>query len=120
MNNIEKAKALINTFVTGDTEMAKSLLKEGYIQHNLAYGTGAEAFCGSVSYLGSAPIKTTVNTIRAFEDGDKVILHTIYNFAGAGEQVAFDVFRFEDGLIAEHWDNLASFNTCKSKWTYTS
>ena len=108
MNNIEKAKALINTFVTGDTEMAKSLLKEGYIQHNLAYGTGAEAFCGSVSYLGSAPIKTTVNTIRAFEDGDKVILHTIYNFAGAGEQVAFDVFRFEDGLIAEHWDNLAS------------
>lgn len=108
MNNIEKAKALINTFVTGDTEMAKSLLKEGYIQHNLAYGTGAEAFCGSVSYLGSAPIKTTVNTIRAFEDGDKVILHTIYNFAGAGEQVAFDVFRFKDGLIAEHWDNLAS------------
>ena len=108
MNNIEKAKALINTFVTGDTEMAKSLLKEGYIQHNLAYGTGVEAFCGSVSYLGSAPIKTTVNTIRAFEDGDKVILHTIYNFAGAGEQVAFDVFRFEDGLIAEHWDNLAS------------
>lgn len=76
MNNIEKAKALINTFVTGDVEMAKSLLKEGYIQHNLAYGTGAEAFCGSVSYLGSAPVKTTVNTIRAFEDG----------------------------LIAEHWD----------------
>ena len=73
-------------------EMAESLLKEEYIQHNLAYGTGAESFCGSVSYLGSAPVKTTVNTIRAFEDGDKVILHTIYNFAGAGEQVAFDVF----------------------------
>ena len=108
MNNIEKAKALINCFSTGDVETAKSLLKEGYIQHNLAYGTGAEAFCGSVAYLGSAPVKTTVNTIRAFEDGDKVILQTIYNFAGAGEQVAFDVFRFEDGLIAEHWDNLAN------------
>ena len=34
-------------------------------------------------------------------------MQTIYNFAGAGEQVAFDIFRFEDGLIAEHWDNLA-------------
>lgn len=108
MTNIEKAKALINCFRTGDVEKAKSLLKEGYIQHNLAYATGAEAFCGSVAYLGSAPTKTTVNTIRAFEDGDKVVLQTIYNFAGAGEQVAFDVFRFEDGLIAEHWDNLAN------------
>ncbi len=50
-------------------------------------------------------MKTTVDNIRAFEDGDKVFLQTIYNFAGAGEQVAFDIFRFdEDGKIAEHWD----------------
>lgn len=63
---------------------------------------------GSVEYLASAPVKTTVNNIRAFEDGKYVFLQTIYNFAGAGEQVAFDIFRFdEDGEIAEHWDNLA-------------
>lgn len=104
----EKALALINTFATGDTETAKSLLAEGYIQHNLAYGTGRDAFIGSVEYLASAEVKTTVENIRAFEDGDKVFLQTVYNFAGAGEQVAFDIFRFdENGLIAEHWDNLA-------------
>lgn len=106
MNNIEKAKALINSFATGDTNIAKEILTEGYIQHNLAYGTGREAFIGSVEYLGSAPVTTTVKNIRAFEDGEYVFLHTIYNFAGAGEQVAFDVFRFENGKIAEHWDNL--------------
>ena len=101
----EKALALINTFATGDTDTARSLLADGYIQHNLAYGTGADAFIGSVEYLASADVKTTVNNIRAFEDGDKVFLQTIYNFAGAGEQVAFDIFRFdEDGKIAEHWD----------------
>lgn len=33
-----------------------------------------------------------------------MFLHTVYNFAGAWEKVAFDIFRFEDGLIAEHWD----------------
>ena len=40
----EKALALINTFATGDTKTARSLLADGYIQHNLAYGTGADAF----------------------------------------------------------------------------
>ena len=109
MTKIEKALALINCFATGDTEKAKELLAPGYIQHNLAYGTGADAFVGSVAYLGSAPVKTTVNNIRAYEDGDKVFLQTVYNFAGMGEQVAFDVFRFDaDGKIAEHWDNLAA------------
>lgn len=111
MTNTEKAIALINTFATGDADAARSLLNEDYIQHNLAYGTGRDAFLRSVEYLSSAPIKTTVNNIRAFEDGDKVFLQTIYNFAGAGEQVAFDIFRFNaDGKIAEHWDNLAALS----------
>ena len=108
-NNVQKALELIGTFASGDTGKAKSLLTEGYIQHNLAYGTGRDAFLGSVEYLASAPVKTTVENIRTFEDGDKVFLQTVYNFAGAGEQVAFDIFRFdEDGKIAEHWDNLAA------------
>lgn len=109
MTNTQKALELINTFATGDTEKATELLAEGYIQHNLAYGTGRDAFVGSVAYLASAPVKTTVNNIRAFEDGDKVFLQTVYNFAGGGEQVAFDIFRIDnDGKIAEHWDNLAA------------
>lgn len=109
MTQIEKAQALIGTFATGDSTKAKSLLADGYIQHNLAYGTGAAAFAGSVDYLASAPVKTTLNTVRAFEDGDKVFMQTVYNFAGMGEQVAFDIFRFDsDGKIAEHWDNLAA------------
>ena len=105
----EKALALIDTFATGDTDIAKELLAEDYIQHKLAYGTGRDAFISSVEYLASADEKTTVENIRAFEDGDKVLLQTVYNFAGAGEQVAFDIFRFDnEGKIAEHWDNLAA------------
>ena len=102
---IKNALALIETFATGDVEMAATLLDKNYIQHNLAYGTGRDAFVGSVQYLAQAPVRTTVQNIRAFEDGDKVFLQSIYDFAGAGKQVAFDIFRFgEDGKIAEHWD----------------
>lgn len=109
MTKIEKALELINTFANGDTRKAEELLAEGYIQHNLDYGTGAQAFVDSVAALAAAPVKTTVKNIRAFEDGDKVFLHTVYNFAGSGDQVAFDVFRFdENGKIAEHWDNLTA------------
>ena len=107
MTNKEKALALINTFVSGDLEKAKSLLAPEYKQHNLAFGTGADAFVAAVAGLQQAPVKTTVNNIRAFEDGDYAFLQTVYNFAGAGEQVAFDVFHFNaDGKIDEHWDNL--------------
>ncbi|WP_373817778.1 nuclear transport factor 2 family protein [Glaesserella sp.] len=108
-NNIRNAQALINTFVSGDSAKARSLLAPNYIQHNLNYATGADAFVGAVDYLAAAPVKTTVKTVRAFADGDKVFLHNIYNFAGSGEQVAFDIFRFDkDGKIAEHWDNLTA------------
>ena len=62
---------------------------------------------------------TTVTSMNflTFEDGDKVFLQTVYNFAGAGEQVGFDVFRFDaDGKIAEHWDVMETLAD-KSTWT---
>ncbi|MBR0189890.1 MAG: nuclear transport factor 2 family protein [Clostridia bacterium] len=105
MTNVEKAKALIGTFATGDLKLADSLLAKKYTQHNLAFADGRDAFIDAVAGLQSAPKKTTVKVIREFEDGDYVVLHVIYNFAGSGEVVNFDVFRFENGLIAEHWDN---------------
>lgn len=77
MTNKEKALALIGTFVSGDLEKAKFLLSPEYRQHNLAFGTGADAFVAAVAGLQQAPVKTTVNNIRAFEDGDYVFLHTV-------------------------------------------
>ena len=37
-------------------------------------------------------------------DGNVVFAHTDYNVFGP--KVGFDIFRFEDGKIVEHWDNL--------------
>lgn len=108
MSNLDQAKRLLETFATGDIDTAADLLDPGYIQHNLSYATGRDAFIDAVKQLAAAPEPTTVEIVRAFEDGYFVFLHSIYNFAGSGKQVAFDVFRFNDaGKIVEHWDNLA-------------
>jgi len=44
------------------------------------------------------------NVVRAHQDGDFVFAHTAYDFFGP--KAGFDIFRFEDGKIVEHWDNL--------------
>src|SRR5271165_2390172 len=72
-----------------------------YIQHNLQVGPGPE---GVAALIQNMPPDASVNTIRVFEDGDYVFAHTEYNFFGP--KIGFDVFRFEDGKIVEHWDNL--------------
>jgi predicted SnoaL-like aldol condensation-catalyzing enzyme len=108
--HIASALAMINCFASGDTETVASLLTEDYIQHNLAYATGRDAVVESIAGLAAAEAPTLVANVRAFSDGDYVFLQSIYDFAGAGEQVGFDIFRFEGDLIAEHWDNLAALS----------
>ena len=50
------------------------------------------------------PGSAKVETVRVFEDGDYVFAHTAYDFFGP--KIGFDIFRFENGKIVEHWDNL--------------
>src|ERR1700676_1322154 len=72
-----------------------------YIQHNLQVGPGP---AGVAALIQNMPPDASVNTIRVFEDGDYIFAHTEYNFFGP--RIGFDIFRFDDGLIVEHWDNL--------------
>ena len=65
MTNIEKAKALIGTFSSGDLKLADSLLAPRYIQHNLAFADGKDAFIAAVAGLQQAPVKTTVKVMNA-------------------------------------------------------
>jgi len=102
LSNKEKVVALLNSFNTGDQTPISYINPEKYIQHNLAVGDGLAGF-GEV-IKNAPPQGFKANVIRAFQDGDYVVAHTEYDFFGP--KAAFDVFRFEDGLIVEHWDNL--------------
>lgn len=102
MSKTEKVVALLNSFNTGDSGPIAFINPEKYIQHNLDAADGLAGFGALMSMAPPEGFKA--NVVRAFEDGDYVVTHTEYDFFGP--KAGFDVFRFENGLIVEHWDNL--------------
>ncbi|MTB51151.1 hypothetical protein E1J53_0009240 [Lewinella sp. W8] len=103
MTNKEKAIALIESLESGDPTPVSYINPRKYIQHNLAVGDGLEGFGEVIAHAPEGGFKAKV--IRAFQDEDFVFLHSKYDFFGP--KAGFDIFRFEEGLIVEHWDNLA-------------
>ncbi|MCV2404057.1 nuclear transport factor 2 family protein [Marinomonas sp. C2222] len=102
MTNTEKAVALIESIENGNPEPVGFINPHKYIQHNLAIGDGLAGFGEAMKMLPPGGAKASVQ--RAFQDGDYVVLHTEYDFFGP--KAGFDVFRFENDKIVEHWDNL--------------
>ena len=103
-SNTQKTQvtALLKAIETGETAPVGYINPNKYIQHNLAVGDGLAGLGAVLKALpeGSAKVKT----VRVFRDGDSVFAHTEYNFFGP--KIGFDIFRFENGQIVEHWDNL--------------
>ena len=94
--------ALLKSIETGDPAAAAIVNPGQYTQHNLSVGDG---MAGLGEVLAALPKGSArVNTVRVFQDGNFVFAHTDYNFFGP--KIGFDVFRFEQGKIVEHWDNL--------------
>ncbi|MEL6976024.1 MAG: nuclear transport factor 2 family protein [Bacteroidota bacterium] len=101
--NKEKATAVLTSLETGDQAAIGYINPQKYIQHNLAVADGLEGFGAVMQSAPEGGFKAKV--VRSFEDGDYTFSHTIYDFFGP--KVGFDIFRFENGKIVEHWDNLA-------------
>ena len=93
---------LLKSIETGDTKPIAYIKLGKYIQHNQAVGDGLAGFGEVLQALPKGSAK--VNTVRVLQDGPFVVAHTDYNFFGP--KIGFDIFRFEDGKVVEHWDNL--------------
>ena len=98
----QQVVALLKAIETGAAEPVAAINPTKYIQHNLAVADGLAGFGAVLQQLPKGSAR--VSTARVFEDGVFVMAHTEYNFFGP--KIGFDIFRFENSKIVEHWDNL--------------
>ena len=105
LSNEAKAMLVLGSFQTGDSTAIESYVSaDKYIQHNLGAPDGRAAL---ISMIPGASKDGNISIRRVLVMGDLVALHNDYNLpAFGGALVGFDVFRFKDGKIVEHWDNL--------------
>lgn len=102
LSNKEKVVALQRSIATRDPTPLSYIHPQRYKQHNLGVGDGLAPI---LELHAALPVDTTVaRPLRAIQDGDLVAVHIEYDLWGP--KVGFDIHRFEDGLIVEHWDNL--------------
>jgi predicted SnoaL-like aldol condensation-catalyzing enzyme len=97
-------QAMIDIFRNKDRTAVDRYFGKSFIQHdpNLADGlAGMKSFAEEIASAPSADI--TIH--RTLVDGDLVLLHSRYQGVPryAGPAIAFDLFRFKEGKIVEHW-----------------
>lgn len=99
----------------GRTDLAPQYFTEGYIQHNPNVATGRDALVAYIKRTRPVrPMDPTITfpVIAIMAEGDLVTV-AVVNFAPdpekPGQKYAnthFDMYRIENGKIAEHWDHV--------------
>ena len=104
--NKEKAIAINKAVQSGDAEAAAALVTENYIQHTPNIPDGKKGLVILITKIKNKEIPAPkINNVRIFEDGDFVVLHHDVNWPD--RKAMFEIFRFENGLAAEHWSGIA-------------
>jgi len=99
-SEIEKVLMIFHGISAGDVDLATQHIDpKRFLQHNPYATEGVE---GLTQFINQSPRdQLQLNMIRAFQDGPYVVTHA--KGQRSGRNVFFDIFRFEDGLVVEHW-----------------
>lgn len=57
---------------------------------------------GFIDYVQSLKPNLSINPVRVLQDGNLVSIQSEYDLGG--KNIVFDLFRFENGKVVEHWD----------------
>jgi len=88
-----------------DSSAVDRFIAPGYVQHSPMAPPGRDALKSFLDMIRVATPHAVHDIKRSFVDGDHVIVH--YHVRRTADDPGFaviDIFRVEDGMIAEHWD----------------
>ena len=99
-NAIGKALTVLQGIGGGDPDLATRYIHpQRYLEHSPRCADGIDGLRESVRRASQED--HCLKVVRSFQDGDHVFAQSNGLILGRG--VFFDVFRFEHGLIVEHW-----------------
>lgn len=87
-----------------DVTAVDTYILPDYIQHNPYVADGAEPFKQAAKGWFEGQPKTKIDVQRIAADGDLVFIHVRSKSATGKDVSVIDIFRLENGKIAEHWD----------------
>jgi predicted SnoaL-like aldol condensation-catalyzing enzyme len=97
-------QAMIDIFRKKGPTVVDRFFAESLIQHDPNVADGIDGMKSFAAEVASSPT-ADITIYRTLVDGDFVLLHSKYEGVEryAGPAIAFDLFRFKDGKIVEHW-----------------
>lgn len=117
-----ESRELVETYLTmlntHDADLVDAFIAEQYVNHNVVVADGREANRGfwAMFFAGLPDVTATMEDVIV--SGDRVVGRFVYRGTHTGELMgipatgaqvemrSIDIWRVEDGLLAEHWDEL--------------
>jgi predicted SnoaL-like aldol condensation-catalyzing enzyme len=111
----QRNKAVVRDFYTTvlvgrDVDAAPRFLRSDYIQHNPQVPTGLKGFMDTFRerFAQKLPPDYKRELLNVVGENDMVVVYVRQTWTGRDGQhhqaLGFDMFRVQDGMIAEHWD----------------
>lgn len=108
-------KAVVRDFYTAvfmrrDVDAAPRFLRPDYIQHNPHVPTGLAGFMDAfrAAFARQLPQDYKRELLNVIGENDMVVIYVRQTWTGRdgkhSQALGFDMFRVQDGMIAEHWD----------------
>lgn len=96
-----------DVFNSQNAAAAAKYLHPNYRQHSTDVGQGPDAFIAHFTQVFKIFPQFNVEFLQLVEEDDKVVMHG-YGITDPGkiEVIVVDIFRVEDGKLAEHWESI--------------